>query len=64
LRLLIWVVVYKYDVYYGEDERIISFGLWNSYVGLIRLVLVIFLFIIILIVAWIRYFNKGAIRVR
>jgi len=63
LGIFLWLFVLKYEFNYGYDMRILRFNLWFSCVGMLRLFLVVFLFGIILIVVWIRCFNKGAVRV-
>lgn len=52
-----------YDYVLKRIHELVSLIIWMSWYGILNIFIVSFLFIIILIVVWLRYSNEGAIRV-
>ena len=63
MRILILIVGGFYIVEYMNKWRIVSLGLWVSFVRTFNIFIIVFLLRIILVVVWLRYMKYGAVRI-
>lgn len=62
IYILFIISVLSYDYILKEINELVSLMVWVSLYGILNIFIISFLFIIILIIVWFRYYNEGAIR--
>lgn len=61
---ILFIIVGRYYVWIYELKfGIISLFLWESYLGVFNIFIIRFLLMIMLVVVWLRYIGRGALRV-
>lgn len=62
--IVLFIIVGRYYVWIYEIKfGMITLILWNTYLGVFNVFVIGFLLIVILIVVWLRYMGRGALRV-